>query len=204
MEWFRSTGLRALVHAGALLPLVWVIVRFFQDGLTANPIRQIQLETGRIALTLLLLSLACSPLFYIFGKDKLIQIRRTLGLYAFVYAGLHFLNFAGLDYGFNFSLIVNTVGDRKFPLAGIVSFLLLIPLAVTSTAGWKERLGKNWRRLHRLVYAAALLGVFHYIWAAKSQADVRIPLLYAAALIILFAVRIPSIRRMISRGRMSF
>lgn len=195
---FWPAGFRGLVHAAAWLPLAWIIWRLAQDNLTANPIREIQLETGRIAITLLFLSLACSPLYYLSGIEEIKQARRTLGLYAFMYAGLHFLNFTGMDYGFDVPAIVNAVGDKKFPLAGMASFLILIPLAVTSTSGWRERLGKKWKRFHRLVYAAAVLAVFHYIWAAKSQADARIPLTYAAALAALLGARIPAVRRLIT------
>ncbi len=199
MAWWRTNGLRALVHTGALLPLVWIIWRFIQDSLTANPIREIQLETGRIALTLIMLSLTCSPVYNATGFVPVRQVRRTLGLYAFMYAGLHLLNFIGLDYRFNFPQIWGAIADKRFPLAGMASFLLLISIAITSTRGWGDRLGKNWKRLHRMVYVAAAVGVVHYVWAAKSQASMTVPLIYGAVLAVLFIVRIPPIKDMISR-----
>ncbi len=195
----RETGLRIFVHVGAWLPLLWIIWRFSQDSLTANPIREIQLETGRIALTILLLSLVCTPVYNITGFVEVRHLRRTLGLYAFLYICLHFLNFIGLDYSFNLSMILDAIGSKRFPLAGLTSFVLLIPLAVTSTKGWIKRLGKNWERLHMLVYPAAVLGVLHYIWAAKAIASIRVPLIYAAALVLLFILRIPPIRDVLIR-----
>ncbi len=199
MGWWRTTGLRVLVHTGALLPLIWIAWRFTQDNLTANPIREIQLETGRITLTLLLLSLACTPVFHASGFVPVRQWRRTLGLYAFMYACLHLLNFIGLDYGFNFPQIWGAIADKRFPLAGLAAFVILVPLALTSTRGWAERLGKNWKRLHRLVYAAAVAGVIHYVWVAKSQASTTAPFIYGAVLATLLLVRIPMVKKVISR-----
>lgn len=203
MGLWRANGLRVPVHAAAWLPLVWIIWRFSQDNLTANPIREIQLETGRITLTLLLLSLACTPVYNASGFTPVRQWRRTLGLYAFMYAGLHLLNFIGLDYGFNFPQIWGAIADKKFPLVGLASFLILIPMAITSTRGWADRLGKNWKRLHRLVYAAAAIGVIHYIWAAKSQASINVPLIFGAVLAVLLIVRIPWVKGLISRPTQS-
>ena len=201
MAWWRTNGLRMLVHAAAWVPLLWIIWRFSQGELTANPTREIQLETGRITLTLLLLSLACTPVYNATRFAPVRQWRRTIGLYAFMYASLHFLNFIGLDYGFNLPLILDAIGNKKFPLAGLTAFVLLIPLAVTSTRGWVKRLGKNWERLHKLVYAAAVIGVVHYIWAAKAVASIKVPLVYAAVLVLLFIVRIPVVKRVISIGK---
>jgi sulfoxide reductase heme-binding subunit YedZ len=194
MGWLRANSLRVFVHAAAWLPLVWIALRLVRGELTANPIREIQLETGRLTLTILLVSLACSPLHNLTGFAAVHQVRRTTGLYAFMYACLHFLNFAGVDYAFNVPLILNVISDRKFPLAGIASFLCLIPAALTSTKAWFVRLGKNWKRLHRLVYFAAAAGVTHYFWAAKAQPVTVVPLIYGAVLIVLLIVRIPVIR----------
>ncbi|MDO8578962.1 MAG: protein-methionine-sulfoxide reductase heme-binding subunit MsrQ [Dehalococcoidales bacterium] len=198
MAWWRTNGLRVLVHAGALLPLAWIAWRFTQGNLTANPIGEIQLETGRITLTLLMLSLACTPVYNATGFVPVRQWRRTIGLYAFMYAGLHLLNFVGLDYGFNFPQIWAAIADKKFPMAGLAAFVILVPIAVTSTKGWVERLGKNWKRLHRLVYAAVAIGVIHYVWAAKSQASMNVPLIYGTVLAVLLIVRIPVVKNLIS------
>jgi sulfoxide reductase heme-binding subunit YedZ len=203
MAWWRTSGLRVLVHVAAWLPLAWIAWRLSQGNLTANPIREIQLETGRITLTLLLLSLACTPVYNATGFAPVRQWRRTIGLYAFMYAGLHLLNFAGVDYGFNLPQIWGAIADKRFPLAGLAAFVLLIPLAVTSTRGWVERLGKNWKRLHSLVYVAAAIGVIHYAWAAKSQATIEVPLIYGAVLAVLLIVRIPMVKGLISRRALS-
>ncbi len=199
MRWLRVHSLSLLVHIGALLPLALLAWQFSQGQLTANPIREIQLRTGRYALTLLVLSLACTPVYNIFGFRPAQQMRRNLGLYAFGYASLHLLNFVGLDYGFNFTFVRDGIADKPFALVGLAAFLILLPLAVTSTSGWIKRLGKNWRRLHRLLYPAVLLAEVHFLWLAKSKADLQRPLLYGAVIIFLLTLRIPIIRNKISR-----
>ncbi len=190
--------LQILIHIAALLPLAMIVWDFSQGQLTANPIREIQLRTGRVALTLLVLSLACTPIYIVFGFKQVLALRRTLGLYAFTYASLHFLNFIGLDYGFNFMLIREDISEKRFALVGFAAFLILLLLAITSTATWKKRLGKNWQRLHRLTYAAALLAVLHFVWQVKVE--VPQPLIYSAILILLLVVRIPWIRKVIGKG----
>ncbi len=199
MPKLKVPGLQVLVHIGALLPLAWLTWQFSQDQLTANPIREIQLRTGKYALNLLVLSLACTPVYNIFGFKPALQLRRTLGLYAFMYSGLHLLNFIGLDYGFDFALIREDIADKPFALVGLAAFLILLPLAVTSTKGWVKRLGKNWQCLHRLLYLAGLLAVVHFIWLTKSKADLRVPLIYGGIIMLLLIVRIPIIRGLIGR-----
>lgn len=199
MPRLKVPGLQLLVHIGALLPLAWLAWQFSQGQLTANPIREIQFRTGRYALNLLVLSLACTPVYNIFRFKPALQLRRTLGLYAFMYAALHLLNFIGLDYDFNFALIKEGIADKPFALVGLAAFIILLPLAVTSTKGWVKRLGKNWQRLHRLLYVAGILAIVHFIWLTKSKADLRVPLIYAAVITLLLIVRIPVIRRLISR-----
>ncbi len=198
MPKLKVSGLQLLVHIGALLPLAWLAWQFSQGHVTANPIREIQLRTGRYALNLLVLTMACTPVYNIFGFRPALQLRRTLGLYAFMYAGLHLLNFIGLDYGFNFSLIKEGIAAKPFALVGLAAFIILLPLAVTSTKGWVKRLGNNWPRLHRLLYVAGILTVVHFIWLTKSKADLRVPLIYAAVITLLLIVRIPVIRKLIS------
>ena len=199
MPKLKVPSLQLLVHIGALLPLAWLVWQFSQDQLTANPIREIQLRTGKYALNLLVLTLACTPVYNIFGFKPALRLRRTLGLYTFLYAGLHLLNFIGLDYGFNFTLIREGVVEKPFALVGLAAFLILLPLAVTSTKGWVERLGSNWPRLHRLLYVAGILAVIHFIWLAKSKVTPREPLIYGAVIVISLIVRIPAIRRLIRR-----
>jgi sulfoxide reductase heme-binding subunit YedZ len=192
LDRLKARWLQILTHGAALAPLALLAWDYTQDQLTANPIREVTLRTGRAALVLLVLSLACTPVHTLFGFRRAIKLRRPLGLYAFLYAGLHGLTFVGLDFGFDVGLILEEITQRRFVQAGMVAFLLLLPLAVTSTRGWIRRLGKNWRRLHRLVYLAALAAVIHFVWLAKG--DIREPLLYGAAVALLLVVRIPAVR----------
>ena len=198
MEKLKKHWLQILAHVGARIPRALLIWGYTQNQLTANPIREITLRTGRVALVLLLLSLACTPVTILFRFTPALKLRRPLGLYAFLYAGLHLLTFVGLDYGFDFSLIVPEVLQKRFVQVGMLAFLLLLPLAITSTRGWMRRLGKNWKRLHRLVYLAAVAVVIHFVWVAKG--DIRRPLRYSAVLVLLLLIRVPPIRRIL-RGR---
>ena len=156
-------------------------------GLGANPIERVLHHTGWWALVLLLVTLAVTPLRRITGRNELIRTRRPLGLFAFFYASLHFLVYLGLDQVFGWAYILEDVAERPFITVGFLAWLLLIPLAVTSTKGWIRRLGRRWTVLHRLVYAAAILGVVHFYWRVK--ADTRVPLLFAAAFVGLMVLR---------------
>lgn len=181
------------VHAVALTPLALLIWGLVSGNLTANPIQAVQLRTGKTAINLLMISLACTPVYLVSGFKPVLQLRRTLGLYAFLYVSLHFVNFVAMDYGFNFTFIqADALLGKRFILAGFAAFLLLLPLAVTSTTGWRRRLGENWRRLHWLAYPAAVLAVTHYIW--QTKADFRSPLIYGGVLLLLLAFRLPIIR----------
>jgi sulfoxide reductase heme-binding subunit YedZ len=195
----KITGniIRVLLHIGALLPLAIMVWDFFQRRLTANPIDEIQLRTGIYTLLLLTLSLACTPLYRLTGLKEVMSLRRPLGLYAFGYASLHLLNFIGLDYGFNFSLLWPDINDKRYIIVGFVAFLILLALAVTSTSGWIRRLGKNWQRLHRFVYLAAALSVLHYFWQLKVYVDA--PLIYAIILVVLLLLRIPLVSKRLTR-----
>lgn len=185
--------LRILTHLAALVPLSLLIWDGAQGRLTANPIQEITQRTGKTALVLLVLSLVCSPANRILGLRQVVPLRRPLGLYAFGYAALHLLTFFVLDYGLDVTLIQEAVLEKRYVLAGLGAFVLLAPLAVTSTRGWMRRLGRRWKPLHRLVYLAALLAVLHYVWLVK--ADVREPLLYGAAVAALLILRVPLVRR---------
>lgn len=191
--------LRALVHLGALLPLALLIWDAWRGDLTANPIQFITLRTGKTALILLMLSLVCTPLNMLLGLKWLLPLRRPLGLWAFGYVCVHLLIFTVLDYGLDWQLIVQTVAEKRYVLVGFAAFLLLLPLALTSTKGWMRRLGKRWKQLHRAVYLAALLAVVHFLWLVK--ADLREPLLYGAALALLLLLRLPALRRAVARLR---
>src|SRR6185436_2665082 len=139
-------------------------------------------------LVLLILALACTPLNTIFGFRQVVGLRKSLGLYSFLYATLHFLTFVGLDYQFDPVLLKEAIFKKRYALVGFAAFLTLLPLAITSTKGWMRRLGRNWKRLHRLAYLAALLAVVHFVWLVKS--DVREPLLYGAVVVSLLALRL--------------
>ena len=193
MAWLKRKWLPILAHVGALLPLARLIWNFFHDQLTANPIQYITFQTGKSALVLLVLALACTPLNTIFELKRVVGLRKTLGLYAFLYATLHFLTFVGLDYQFDPELLKEAIFKKRYALVGFAAFLTLLPLAITSTKGWMKRLGKNWKRLHRLIYLASLLAVIHFVWLVKS--DVREPLAYGAVVLLLLALRLKTIRR---------
>ena len=193
MSWFRRNWLLILTQIGALVPLAKLIWNFIHDDLTANPIQYITFQTGKTALILLILALACTPLNTVFGLRQVVGLRKSLGLYAFLYATLHFLTFVGLDYQFDPELLKDAILKKRYALVGFAAFLALVPLAITSTKGWMRRLGKNWKRLHRLIYLAALLAIIHFVWLVKS--DIREPLAYGAMVVILLAFRLKTVRR---------
>lgn len=173
----------------ALVPAGLLIDGMVRTGnLGVNPAETIQLETGRWALKFLLISLAITPLRRLTGWNILIQYRRMLGLFAFFYATLHFLSYWSFDLNFAFAAMIGDVLKRPFIALGFAAFLLLVPLAVTSTKGWIRRLGKKWALLHRLVYLAAILAVIHFIW--KVKVFTGDPVLYATILAVLLAFRI--------------
>ena len=145
------------------------------------------LSTGRWTLRLLLVTLAITPVRRVTGWNRLIGFRRMLGLFAFFYATLHFSIYLAIDQFFDWATIVEDVTKRPFITAGFAAFVLLIPLAMTSTRGWIRRLGRRWQQIHRLIYLSAILAVVHFIWKVKS--DLRDPLFYATILAILLAVR---------------
>ncbi len=186
---FKFTKFQIAVHIGSLIPLALLIWDYFNDHLTVNPIQAITFRTGKTALVLLVLALACTPLNTLFGFREALKVRRALGLYAFLYACLHLLTFVWLDYGLDLGLIFDAVAKKRYALVGFTAFLLLLPLAVTSTRGWQKRLGKNWKALHRLVYMAAPLVVVHYVWLVK--ADIRQPLAFGAVVLLLLLARVP-------------
>jgi sulfoxide reductase heme-binding subunit YedZ len=188
-------------NAAAAWPLVLMIWEYFQGTLGVDIVNSINNRTGRTAIILLMASLACTPLNILFGWRQVLTLRKSLGLWAFAYALLHLSNFIGLDYAFNLAQIFqDAILSKPYILAGLASLLVLIPLAVTSTRGWMRRLGRNWKRLHRLAYAAGVLAVLHFLWQAKA-AERWEPLLFAMGLGLLLFVRIPSVRRRIVRVR---
>jgi methionine sulfoxide reductase heme-binding subunit len=192
MRRLRVSALSLFVQVLSLLPLAWLIWDGLHRNLTANPVREIELRTGLTAFTLLVLSLACGPVAAISGRPRLAGLRRPLGLYAFFYACLHALSFVGLDYGFDLEFLREDLFQKPYALAGLLAFLALLPLAVTSTQGWKRRLGRNWKRLHRLAYVAALVAAIHFVW--QTKADFRLPLVYGGVIAVLLLARLPVMR----------
>ena len=188
----KARWLEVLTHLGALLPLAWLIWDQWQDRFLVDPVREITTRTGKTALILLLLSLACAPIETVLGVKKVLRLHRPLGLYAFLYAGLHFLTFVGLDYGFDLRLLGAAIFGQRYVVVGFAAGLLLLLLALTSTRGWQRRLGRQWKRLHRLAYVAALLAVVHFTWLVK---DVREPLRYGVVVALLLILRIPPVRK---------
>lgn len=196
----RYTPLQFAMHAYAWSVLVILIFQFFTDNLTVNPIQALEQRTGRHAITLLVLSLACTPLNTLLKWPELLKRRRALGLYAFMYATIHVLIFLHLDYGLAWSLIVQTIFEKPFVIVGVISFLLLIPLAWTSFDIWKKRLGKKWKRLHQVVYVIAPLVVLHYAWSKKGdffalQGEIVRPLIYGLIVVLFLVMRIPQVRK---------
>jgi methionine sulfoxide reductase heme-binding subunit len=173
-----SKWTKVAVFLMCLAPLGYLITRAIEGRLTANPIEFITHTTGDWILRFLIITLAIAPLRRVPGMNSLIRYRRMFGLFAFFYAFLHFSTWIGLDKFFDWSEMMKDVEKRRFITVGFTGFVLLIPLAVTSTAGWIRRLGgRRWQMLHRAIYLAAIAGVIHYYWLVKS--DVRKPLQYA-------------------------
>ena len=184
----RIRRVKPLVFAACLIPALLLVRDAFTGGLGVNPVEDITHRTGDWALRFLLVTLAVTPLRRLAGWHGLIRFRRMLGLFAFFYACLHFSTYLVFDHFFDLLLIIDDVAERKYVTAGFVGFVLMIPLAVTSTQGWIRRLGKRWTALHRLVYASAVAGVVHFLWLVKI--DIGEPLIYAVILAILFGVRL--------------
>lgn len=195
--WWQRHGLWWAANVAAAWPLLLMVWDYSQGLLGVDIVNSINNRTGRAAIILLFASLACTPLHIVFGWRQVLGLRKALGLWAFCYALLHLLNYVGLDYFFNFGQIFeDAVLDKPYIIAGLAALLLLIPLAITSTRGWMKRLGRNWKRLHRLAYAAGVLALLHFLWQAKA-AERWEPLIYAAMLAVLLGVRIPPLRRAI-------
>jgi len=171
-----------------LAPPIWLTTALFRRTLGINPVETIILVEGRWTLVFLLATLAVTPIRRLTGWNRIVQLRRLLGLFAFFHACVHFLSYVGIDHLFALSIIVEDVLERRYITAGFTALVLLVPLAVTSTRGWIRRLGKRWQRLHRLSYVAASLGVLHFYW--KVKADTFWPLVAAVTLAGLFAVRL--------------
>ncbi len=183
----KTKLLKVIVFLAALIPLARLGWKAYRDMLGANPIEVITHSTGDWTLIFLLLTLSITPLRRLSGLHWLIRFRRMLGLFAFFYGGLHFTTYIWLDKFFDLHEMLADVAKRKFITVGFTAFILMIPLALTSTQGMIRRLGKRWTMLHRLIYISAIAGVIHYWWLVK--ADVRKPAYYAAVLAVLLGYR---------------
>lgn len=206
MSRHKHTPLQLAAHLLAWSLAAWLAWDAWTGNLTVNPIQAAEQRTGKYALALLVLSLACTPLNTLFGWRQALSIRRTLGLYAFLFAAAHFAIFLGIDYGFDWELIRLDILDKRYVLVGATALIILSLLAATSFNWWKKRLGKRWKSLHRLVYLAAPLVVLHYAWARKGdifrlQGDILQPLAFGVAVILLLMVRLPPLRRRAARWR---
>ncbi len=196
--WWRANWFYVLLHGLALGPLALILWNLAWGRFFVDPVGEIITRTGRVSLNLLALSLACTPLYTLTGFTPLLRARRTLGLYAFLYVALHFLTFAGWDYGFDVRLLWEAVFYQRYVIVGFVAGLILLALAITSTRGWQRRLGKWWKRLQRLVYVANALAVLHFAWLLKEP---RQALPYVAVVAVLLVLRIPAIARAVERAR---
>ena len=186
-----SRWTKVVVFLLCLLPFLSLVDRALHNRLGANPVEFLQHATGDWILRFLVFTLAITPLRKLLNLPDLIRFRRMLGLFAFFYACLHFFTYLGPDQSFNLSAMWKDVAKRPFITVGFLGFVLLIPLALTSTTGWIRRLGgKRWQMLHRAIYISAIAGVVHYYWLVKS--DVRKPLFYGAFVAILLLWRLGS------------
>jgi len=199
--------LLCLAPALELAYRLWGTLHGTEPDLGVNPLEYLTHSTGDWTLRFLLITLAVTPLRRLLRRPALVQYRRMLGLFAFFYGLAHFLTYLWFDKEFRFAEILPDVAKRPFITAGFVALVLMLPLAITSTAGWIRRLGgKRWRWLHRLIYVSALAGVVHYWWLVK--ADIRLPAMYAALLAVLMLLRIlawtvPGLRARLARKEMA-
>jgi methionine sulfoxide reductase heme-binding subunit len=196
----RYTPLQISIHLYAWSAILWILIELLTDSFSFNPIQELEQRTGRHAITLLVLSLLCSPVNAVFKWSEPLKRRRTLGLYAFMYVFIHVLIFVNLDYGLAWSSIAQTIFEKPYIVYGFIAFLLLIPLALTSFDIWKIRLGKNWKRLHKIVYIIAPIAVYHYALSKKGDiftlsGDIQRPLMYALILGIFLLFRISFIKK---------
>lgn len=193
-SFLKSRWSKPVVFLACLAPILLLVWRaFLGDGLGANPIEYITHFTGDWTLRFLLITLAVTPFRRLLNQPDLIRFRRMLGLWAFFYGVLHLITWMWLDRFFDPAEMWADVTKRKFITAGMIGFLAMVPLAITSTKGWIRRLGKNWVRLHKLIYLSAAAGVIHYWWLVKS--DIRLPLMYGVILLVVLGLRLFKPRR---------
>ena len=190
----RLIAAKTLVHALCLTPLAilgwqfWEVFKTGSDALGADPVAEVEHRLGLWALRFLILVLAITPLRHLTGQTGLLRFRRMLGLYVFAYATLHFAAYLALDLRGYWTQIFEEIAKRPYITVGFIAWLLLVPLAITSTRGWMRRLGRRWGQLHKLVYAIGVFAVLHFWWLVKS--DIREPALYAGLLAVLLGARL--------------
>jgi len=199
MKKFKLTPLRVAIHLIGIFPFAKLLLDYFTNNLTINPIQYLEQRTGFAAITLLVLSLATTPLRTVFNWRQPTKHRRALGLYAFFYAALHVIIFTAIDYGFDLNLLFEATFEKRYTLVGSIAFLLMFALAATSFNWSMRKLGKNWKRLHKLVYLIAPLVVIHFAWSLKGdifslQGDVIKPLIYGIIVLLLLGLRLPPVK----------
>lgn len=198
-RWLRANWHRALVHGLAITPLLALAFRALVGALPLNLERYLMLRSGLIGLVLLVAAFACTPLTALSGRREPLQVRRALGVYAFLYAAAHLGVYASYEAGFDPALIWRDLGERRAMTVGLIALLALLPMAITSTDGWQRRLGPRWRALHRLVYLAVPLAVLHYYWLDRDI--LTAPLAFGAVVATLFILRAPPLRQALARAR---
>jgi sulfoxide reductase heme-binding subunit YedZ len=206
MKKLRYTPLQISMHVYAWSALAHLLIDAVLGNLSVNPIQDLEQRTGRHAITLLVLSLLCTPLNTLLGWKEPLKRRRALGLYAFMYATIHVLIFLDLDYGLAWSQIIQSVLEKPYIIFGLITFLMLVPLAVTSFDVWKMRLKKNWKRLHQTIYLIAPLAVLHFALSKKGdifrlQGEIVRPLIYGLVVLLLLLLRIPRVRKFFASFR---
>jgi len=200
------TWLRLTIHSLGIIPIAYLTYAFFTNKLGINPIQELEQTFGRIAIYWLVATLAVTPLYTLTGIRDLPKRRRAVGLYAFLYTCLHLLIFFGLDYAFNLVQIWDLIIGKLYLMVGAIAVLMLIPLAVTSFDYFMRKMGKNWKRLHWLVYPVVVVAILHYGLAQKGdiftlRGNIIRPVLWGLLTFILLAFRIPAVRRWVSGTR---
>ena len=191
--------LKLITHIGALIPLALLIWDYNLEQFGADPIREVTLRTGKAAITLLVLSLAITPFKIWFGWKQIVPLRRLLGLYTFLYVALHLTIFLWLDYLLDPQLIVEALFAKRYALIGFAAFLIMLPLALTSTRAAMRQMGKKWKSLHKWVYLAGVLAVLHYLLLVKNSYTE--PLIFAVVLTVLLLTRVKPIKLTIIQWR---
>jgi methionine sulfoxide reductase heme-binding subunit len=199
--------LQFIVHAAGWTPLAQIVIGLLTNNLTYNPIQKVEQITGLAGLVFLLLSLACTPLSNLTGWRQLTLRRKALGIYGFLYATLHISVFIAVDYGLNLNAILHEAAGKDYFITGGLAFIFLLPVAATSFTYWMKKLGKNWKRLHRLVYIVSPIVILHFILVVKGditrlQGNLVQPLEYASIVIVLLVLRIPPVKRKVIAIRM--